>query len=118
MSPSSPIVSATYTSVPRSGSNPRVPSYICLAEPGWLVIDKAPPPDKPIKAGGAHGYDPAAPDMAALFIASGPAIRSAGPMSPFDNVDVAPLLRSLLKLPAGSGLDGDDRPFRGALRRR
>lgn len=97
------------------GKHPRVPSYICLAEPGWLVIDKAPPPDKLIKAGGAHGYDPAAPDMAALFIASGPAIRAGGTLASFDNVDVAPMLRTLLKLPAGTDLDGDDRPFRGAL---
>jgi hypothetical protein len=35
----------------------------------------------------------------------------------FDNVDVAPLLRDLLGLPARSGLDGDDRPFRTVLRR-
>ncbi len=100
------------------GGNPRVPSYICVAQTGWLILDKPPAPDRPLRAGGAHGYDPAVPDMAALFIASGPAIRASGTLAPFDNVDVAPLLRTLLKLPAGSGLDGDDRPFRAALRRR
>lgn len=99
------------------GKNPRVPRYLCLAEPGWLIIDKAPPADRPIKPGGAHGYDPAAPEMAALFIASGPAIKPVGKLAGFDNVDVAPLLRDLLDLPPGKELDGDDAPFRGALRR-
>jgi hypothetical protein len=31
-------------------------------------------------------------------------------------VDVAPLLRDLLGLPPGTGLDGDDTPFKGVLR--
>lgn len=97
------------------GKNPRVPRYLCLAEPGWLVVDRAPPPDRPVKAGGAHGYDPAAPDMAALFIASGPAIKPMGPIPSFDNIDVAPLLRRLLALPPGRDLDGTDAPFRAAL---
>lgn len=100
------------------GKHPRVPSIICLAETGWLIFDRAPPPDRPVRAGGAHGYDPAAPEMAALFIASGPAIRAAGGLESFDNVDVAPLLRSILGLPADERLDGNDRPFRGALNKR
>ncbi len=99
----------------RYGKHPRVPSIICLAETGWLILDKASPPDRPLRAGGAHGYDPAAPEMAALFIASGPAIRAAGGLESFDNVDVAPLLRSILGLPADERLDGNDRPFRAAL---
>lgn len=100
------------------GKHPRVPTFICLAEVGWLIFDKAPAPDRPVRAGGAHGYDPAAPEMAALFIASGPAIRAQGNLPGFDNVDVAPLLRHMLGLPAGERLDGDDKPFRAALNTR
>jgi predicted AlkP superfamily pyrophosphatase or phosphodiesterase len=100
------------------GRHPRVPSYICIAESGWLILDKAPPADRPVRAGGAHGYDPATPDMAALFIASGPTIRPQGKLASFDNVDVAPLLRDLLGLPKGTGLDGNDKPFGSALRQR
>jgi len=99
------------------GRNSRVPSYICLADTGWLILEKPPKPDKPVKPGGAHGYDPAAPEMAALFIANGPAIRPIGRIESFDNVDVAPLLRDLLGLPPGEGLDGDDAPFRSAIGR-
>lgn len=97
------------------GQHPRVPTYICLADAGWLILDRAPAADKPVKPGGAHGYAPADPDMAALFIASGPAIRPMGRINSFDNVDVAPLLRDLLGLPAGQDLDGDDTPFRAAM---
>ncbi|MDB5677920.1 alkaline phosphatase family protein [Sphingomonas bacterium] len=94
------------------GANPRVPPYFCLAQVGWLTAKTT-----PTKEGdrGNHGYDNDAPDMRALFIASGPAIRPLGKLATFDNVDVAPLLRDLLGLPAGQNLDGDDAPFRAAL---
>ncbi len=98
------------------GTNPRVPPIVCLAETGWLALTRDPPADHP-PGGGAHGYDPEAPEMAALFIASGPAIKPLGKLAVFDNVDVAPLLRDLIGLPAGQGLDGSDAPFRRALLR-
>ncbi len=97
------------------GKNPRVPSIICLADVGWMILGSPPKPDRPFKGGGAHGYDNNASDMRALFLASGPAIKPLGKIATFDNVDVAPLLRDLLGLPAGTGLDGDDAPFRAAL---
>lgn len=95
------------------GSNPRVPAILCLAETGWLLNEKK--PEKPF-TGGNHGYDNFAPDMAALFIAHGPAFRHAR-LAPFDNVDVYPLLRDLIGLPAKPGIDGTDAPFRGVLAR-
>ncbi|MEI5686205.1 alkaline phosphatase family protein [Sphingomonas kyungheensis] len=98
----------------RYGTSPRIPPYICLAEPGWLIVKSA--PTAPFH-GGAHGYDNRAPDMAALFIANGPAFVGGKRLASFDNTDVNPLLRDLLGLPAGSGLDGDDAPFRAVLRR-
>ena len=94
------------------GSNPRVPPYLCLMETGWLAVKSA---TSKVSDHGNHGYDNMAPEMAALFIASGPAIRPAGTLPSFDNVDVAPLLRDLLGLPAGKDLDGDDAPFRAVL---
>lgn len=97
------------------GRNPRVPAFLCLADVGWLVLDKMPAPDKFDL--GNHGYDNDAPDMRALFIANGPAFAAGKRLASFDNVDVAPLLRDLLGLPAGQGLDGSDAPFRGVLKR-
>lgn len=96
------------------GRNPRIAPYFCLAEAGWTISAK--PPEKPF-AGGTHGYDNADPSMAALFIANGPAFRSGVTLAPFDNVAVAPLLRDLIGLPPGQGLDGNDRPFARAFKR-
>ncbi len=96
------------------GHNDRIPAYVCVADPGWLI--KAKRPDKPF-GGGNHGYDPADPSMAALFIANGPAFARGRRVGTFDNVDVAPLLRDLLHLPADQRLDGTDAPFRSAWAR-
>lgn len=100
------------------GANVRVPPFLCLADDGpggaWTIEKTAP---TRAREGGSHGYDNDAPDMRALFIATGPAFVRGKRIGDFDNVAVAPLLRDLLGLPAGAGLDGDDRPFRGVLRR-
>lgn len=96
------------------GANPRVPPYFCLAETGWLTVKTAPTHEGDR---GNHGYDNMAPEMLALFVANGPGIKPAGKLESFDNVDVAPLIRDLLGLPAGAGLDGDDTPFKAVLRR-
>ena len=93
------------------GTNARIPPIFCLAESGWLILDKAP---KEPFTGGNHGYDNFAPDMAALFIAHGPAFRRAR-LDPFDNVDIYPLLRRLLGLPRKPGVDGSEAAFAAAL---
>jgi predicted AlkP superfamily pyrophosphatase or phosphodiesterase len=97
------------------GHHPRVSAYLCLAETGWEILAK--PPLHPI-TGGTHGYDNASPEMAALFIASGPAIKRLGTIPSFDNVDIEPLLRDLIGLPQGPDRDGNDAPFKAALARR
>lgn len=94
------------------GTNPRIPPIFCLADMGWLINEKA--PTKPFTEGN-HGYDNVGPEMAALFIANGPAFRPAR-LPTFDNVDVYPLLRDLLRLPAKPGVDGNDAVFAGVLR--
>ncbi|MCC2976872.1 ectonucleotide pyrophosphatase/phosphodiesterase [Sphingomonas sp. PL-96] len=91
------------------GRNPRVPAILCLAETGWQVLPTT--PDRP-QTGGNHGFDNMAPEMAALFIANGPAFASGRTLPGFDNVDVYPLLRDLIGLPAAAGVDGTDAPFR------
>ena len=95
------------------GRNPRVAAFICLADTGWLLMN-----EYPKKLGidlGSHGYDNRAPEMLALFVAAGPDIARRGRLPTFDNVDVYPLLRDLLRLPAKPDIDGTDAPFRQAL---
>ena len=95
------------------GANPRVPPFICLAETGWLIV---PNRTEEVRAGGAHGYDNAAPEMAALFIASGPAFRSGARLPSFDNVDVYPLLARLVGVTPHPS-DGNPATLAAALRR-
>ncbi|MEH3102065.1 alkaline phosphatase family protein [Sphingomonas adhaesiva] len=102
----------------RYGTNPRIPPFLCLAQDApdgaWVIAKTAP---RKAETGGNHGFDNDAADMRALFIANGPAFAAGRRIGVFDNTDVAPLLRDLLGLPAGSGLDGDDRVFRTVLTR-
>lgn len=93
------------------GRNARVPAFLCLAEVGWMIV----PDEKSAERvnGGAHGYDNTAPEMRALFIASGPAFRQVV-LKPFDNVDVYPLLMSLIGVKPLAN-DGDIAPLLPAL---
>ncbi len=95
------------------GRNPRVAAFVCLVEPGWLLLGKMPADgvDR-----GSHGYDNQAPGMLALFIANGPAFAAGRRIPTFDNVDVYPLLRDLIGLPPRPGIDGSDAPFREVRR--
>lgn len=84
----------------RYGSHRRVPNWICLADEGWRIIDRAlwRQLDGKLPGLGGHGYDPALDSMAALFIAHGPDLRRGLVVPGFDNVDVYPLLARLLRI--------------------
>jgi len=92
------------------GTHPRIPPYFCLAETGWNIVDVKQEEDEK----GNHGFDNMSPEMTALFIANGPSFARGRTLAPFVNVDIAPLMRDLLGLPAKLG-DGDDAPFRDVL---
>jgi predicted AlkP superfamily pyrophosphatase or phosphodiesterase len=77
------------------GTHRRVPSIVCLAEDGWALTLHS---SKGHIPAGQHGYDPADPHMAALFIAHGPAFAHGVVLKPFDNVDVYPLMTRVLGL--------------------
>lgn len=92
------------------GTNPRIPPIVCAAEPGWYITThQRTPAGRSINAG-SHGYDPAAPEMAALFVAEGPAFKPGQTLPSFDNVDVQPLMAELLHLKAPKG-DGSAKVF-------
>ena len=72
----------------------RIPGIICLADLGWRYrstqLQQYSTP-----AQGNHGWDPQAPEMAAVFIANGPAFRRGATLPTFENVSVYPLLARL-----------------------
>lgn len=76
------------------GRSPRVAPFFCLAETGWAVTTRDYRPAQPER--GNHGYDNQSPEMAAVFVANGPAFRPGVVLPTFDNVDVYPLLARLV----------------------
>lgn len=95
------------------GHNPRVAPIFCLPQTGWTINTRARKPGGWEK--GTHGFDPYAPEMAAVFVASGPAFRSGVRLRTFDNVDVYPLVARLAGIVAQPG-DGHLAPLRPALK--
>ena len=95
------------------GSHGRIPPYFCLPDTGWTISANA---SGATWRGGNHGYDPFAPEMAALFIANGPAFRSGARIESFQNTSVAPLLRHLVGLPQAERSDGSLADVSGALK--
>ncbi|HSN00180.1 MAG TPA: ectonucleotide pyrophosphatase/phosphodiesterase [Rudaea sp.] len=81
------------------GTNARIPPIVCVADDGWLIetqsyLDR---PNHHISRG-EHGYDNKDPAMRALFVAEGPAFRRGIVVPEFDNVDVYPLLTTILHI--------------------
>lgn len=96
------------------GRNPRVAPFFCLPQTGWTLTTRAYRPKTP--EWGNHGFDPYSPEMAAVFVAQGPAFRAGVTLPAFDNVSVYPLLASLLGVTPADG-DGDLRDVAEALTR-
>ena len=97
------------------GTNARVPPIVCMAQTGWYITTHdrfAAMKDFNV---GSHGFDPAAPEMAALFVAEGPAFKAGQTLPAFDNVDIQPLVARLLGIEVPKG-DGTAKVFDGALK--
>lgn len=89
-------------------ANPRIPDIVVIPDRGWHLstrswIDRDTTPSR-----GDHGYDPAEPDMGALFIAHGPSISPGRRFPPADNIHVYNLLCDLLEITPGEN-EGDTR---------
>ncbi len=82
------------------GSHRRISRWLCQADEGWLLASRAIISGVIAEKGyrGAHGFDPALPSMAALFLAHGPDFRKGLVVDDMDNVDVYPLLARLLRI--------------------
>jgi predicted AlkP superfamily pyrophosphatase or phosphodiesterase len=97
------------------GSHPRVPPIVCQMDVGWDALPRKDIARRPAGTRGSHGFDPATPQMRAIFIANGPSFRRGAALPAFDNVDVYPLLARLLDVPPAAN-DGDPQTLLPALR--
>ena len=100
-------------------SNPRVGDPVVIPTGAYAITAH----DPNAKSGsakmpprGVHGYDPRRmPSMKAIFIAAGPDIRSGVSVEAFENVNVYPLVVSILGLNSGP-VDGTLSALQGILR--
>jgi predicted AlkP superfamily pyrophosphatase or phosphodiesterase len=98
------------------GRNPRVPEIVCQMHEGWDAASRASLAKRSSSGTrGSHGYDPELTSMRTIFIARGPSLQRGLALPAIDNVDIYPLLMSLLNLPAGEH-DGNPKALAPALR--
>jgi len=95
--------------------NPRIPPVVLIADDHWNIESRVGWPYLQNRYGrGNHGWDPATPNMGALFIAHGPAFRRGHEFAEVENIHLYHLLCTVLGLQPAPN-DGDDRLAREAL---
>jgi predicted AlkP superfamily pyrophosphatase or phosphodiesterase len=82
------------------GTHPRIPPIVCLGQTDWILATHERAAKREPATGGAHGFDPYAQEMQAVFIAVGPAFGRGRTLAVFDNVDVYPLMARVLGIRA------------------
>ncbi len=78
------------------GNNPRIGDLVLLADSTWSIGWGK--PRGTYYTGGAHGWDNAKKDMHTIFYAMGPAFRKSYQHTPFEVVDLYPLIAHILKV--------------------
>jgi len=95
----------------------RIPPIVLIAADHWNIESRAGWPNRVLTySRGTHGYDPATPNMGALFLANGPAFGHGVVLEAFDNIHLYNLLCTLLGITPAPN-DGDQRLARLTLRR-
>jgi predicted AlkP superfamily pyrophosphatase or phosphodiesterase len=95
----------------------RIPPVVLLADDGWNIESKAGWPKRaPSYIRGSHGWDPATPNMGALFIAHGPSFKRGHEFADVENIHVYNLLCAVLGIQPAPN-DGDGRLTHEALAR-
>ena len=85
--------------------NPSFPDVILMPDAGYAVLSSM---DKVGKINaGDHGWAPESPDMHGFFIACGPNIKRGVAPGAVRNIDVYPLMLSILGLTGPQPIDGD-----------
>ncbi len=97
--------------------NPRIPDVVLICDDHWNFESKVGWPKRaPTYNVASHGWDPATPNMGALFIANGPAFRPHVEIPDVDNINVYNLLCATLGVKPAPN-DGSQVLVHAALRR-
>lgn len=97
--------------------NDRIPAVLLVPDDQWCVEQKTGWPARAATYNrGNHGWDPATPNMGALFIANGPAFRRGVGIPDVENIQVYNLLCAVLGITPAPN-DGNASLVRTAIRR-
>ena len=96
------------------GPTSRTGDLVIDPEIPWLVGVKASPP---ALTGANHGWNPKSLVMHGVFYAEGPAFRAHAILGTVDNINIAPLVLSILGVPIPKNLDGKLSAMDSALKR-
>lgn len=95
--------------------NPRIPDVVLLADDHWNFESKLGWPKRVLTySKGNHGWDPATPNMGALFVAHGPDFKTGIEIPRVENIHLYNLLCAALGIKPAPN-DGDRRLVRAAL---
>lgn len=95
----------------------RIPPVVLMADDHWNIESKVGWPRRRANySRGSHGWDPALPNMGALFLAHGPAFKRGHSFPDVENIHVYSLLCAVLGIQPAPN-EGDDRLAREILRR-
>lgn len=98
----------------RYRKDPRIGDLVVIMDDHYQVgrLDRT-----PREGTGGHGWDPALPNMHAIFVARGPGIPAGKVIGSFENVDLYPWIAELLGLRTPKGLDGKAGRLRNMIRK-
>jgi len=94
-------------------NNPRFPDVILMPDAGYAVLSSEAKTHKINK--GDHGWSPETPAMHGFFVACGPNIKAGASLGAVNNIDVYPLMLSILGLESPDDIDGDSRQLADTL---
>lgn len=94
----------------------RIPPVLLIADDHWSIEERARYSGWTAKSKGNHGWDPATPNMGALFVASGPAFKHGLEIPKVENIHIYNLLCAVLGIKPAPN-DGDRRLVKAALAR-
>ncbi|HET7535331.1 MAG TPA: nucleotide pyrophosphatase/phosphodiesterase family protein [Candidatus Didemnitutus sp.] len=93
----------------------RIAPVILSASPGWYITNRDYLRAKRLTfEHGTHGFDPASPNMGALFVANGPSFKHGYEFADVENIHVYNLLCAVLGITPAPN-DGDNRLVREAV---
>ena len=92
---------------PDPAADTQMSDLVLIAKTGYAFANRGGPVSATVPSiTGAHGYPNTDPEIDAIFIAAGAAIRPASTLDRIQNMDVAPTIAAILGIQMPAGIQG------------